>query len=766
MAYDARRRDFTREHIYVIEIDGKYCANTFSEAPCTATAPEGEECYNTLVTCQDVPNYVEEGLTYRFCEPTSPHPIGLNGVLPIVSSVSMTPAEINPGGGLGVRSSLSITFDDPPYHDIGIDKYVDTRDYIATDQGSYWTKWRARNPYYQGQMVRVISAYLEDGEYRPDNGQIRYYIIESVDVSNGRCSIRAKDPLKALADDRIKIPEASTGVLAADITDVQTSFDVSPAGAGAQYAGVTYVRVDSEVMEVTDVTSDTLTVVRGQYNTQAEEHDAEATVQVCKWYNGIPLDEILVDIVQTAFPPEPPATYHPFVDINQWESEVDSFLPGNYTALITEPTGASKLLAELGESIPHSLYWDERFAKIYIKAIRGPDSTGRTVTEDGDIIGDLRVKDMQDMRKSTIYVFFGQIDPTEKLDETRNYRQVYVREDTDSVDRYGSRRVKEVFSRWILNINKAAAIRSATRWGRRFADAPRQFEFPLAPKDSGLWAGDPCFISHRQIVGFSGAIEPAAAQITSVREVDDKFQYVALEHLYGDQLPDDEEPGVNDVVLSGELFNIDLLSVYEATVGTPDGSTEARFIVESNAVIGSSSSSSASVTTGSWPVGAVITLVNNGLIVGLGGEGGEGTGPSQNGGDGSDAISLQNDIDIDNQGVIGGGGGGGSAEEVYLPPDSTLMNPGGGGGAGSLVGQGGNTYGGVGTVGSRKGEDGTYEIGGDGGSITYQGTTVQGYSGGDLGQDAGTGGVAGYAIRLNGNTVTYINTGDIRGTTA
>lgn len=765
MAYDNRRRDFSREHIYIVEIDGKYCANTFSVSPCTATAPTGQECYNTLVTCQDLPNYIEEGLTYRFCEPVSPHPIGLNGVLPIVSSVSMTPAEINPGGGLGVRSSLSITFDDPPYHDIGIDKYVDTRDYIATDQGSYWTKWRARNPYYQGQIVRVISAYLENNEYKAENGQIRYYILESVDVSNGRCTIRAKDPLKALADDRIKIPAASTGVLAADITNSQTSFDVSPVGAGAQYSGFTYVRVDSEVMEVTDVTGDTLTVVRGQYNTQAEEHDADATVQVCKWYNGIPLDEILVDIVQTAFPPTPPATYHPFVDINQWQSEVDNFLPGNYTALITEPTGASKLLSELGESIPHSLYWDERFSKIYIKAIRGPDSTGTTVTEDGDIIGDLRVKDMQDMRKSTIYVYFGQIDPTEKLDETRNYRQLYVREDTDSVDRYGSRRVKEIFSRWILNINKAAAIRSATRWGRRFADAPRQFEFPLAPKDSGLWAGDPCFISHRQVVAPSGAIDPAAAQITSVREVGDTFRYVALEHLYGQQLPDDEEPGVNDVVLSGELFNIDLLSIYEATVGTPDGTTQARFIVESNATIGSQAFDNPSVATGTWPSGATVTLINNGVIAGAGGKGGEGSVSDHT--DGGDAISLDYAISLDNQGLIGGGGGGGASNSAVLQPGNVLVIPAGGGGAGALPGEGGNTYASQSNVVRVNGEDGTLEFGGDGGSATYNGTTIQAYDGGDLGQDApAVGGAAGYAIRQNGNTVTYINTGDIRGTTA
>lgn len=763
MAYDVLKREFNREHIYILEIDGEYCDLTYSVSPCTAAlgVTGDAKCYNTLVTCQDTANYTEVGLAYRFCEPISPHPIGLNGVIPSIANVNITPGQLSPEGGIGTRSSISITFDDHPYHDRGIDKYVSERGYIATDRGTYWTKWRVRNPYYQGYEVRLISAYIENGEYKAENAQIRYYVLESVDVSSGRVTIKCKDPLKALDDKRIKIPTPSTGQLSADITSTQTTFTLKPAGIGSEYPVGAYIRIGREVMLISSKTNDDLTVTRAQYNTEADSHEVDDNVQLCKRYDSQNLDQILVDIVHEAFPPPTGSTYHPYIDITQWQSEVNNFLTGAFSALITEPTGATKLLNELGTQIPHYLYWDDRAAKFYIKAIRQPDSGAPVITEDGDIISDLSVSDNQDMRISTVFVFFGQIDPTEKLDEARNYRQYHVREDTDSVSRYGSRKIKEVFSRWITGLNKAAAIRAATRIGRRYSDAPRAVGFTLAPKDSGLWLGDPLVINHRKLVDFSGAATNTQFQVLSVEEREDKYRYKALEHLYGDVQPGDEEPGVNDVVIAGNVFNYNMLDAYQSTVGSPDGTTNARFIVETSAIVGSEDPLLPAMETGTWPAGSTITIVINGKILGKGGKGREGSSTvNPNGGD---ALFLDHPVSIDNSGIIGGGGGGGDTRRQFV--DGVELNPGGGGGAGFVQGSGGKTYAGPGAS-TQDGEAGTLELGGNGGSATYNGTTVNGYDGGDLGVDAVSGGNAGYAIRQNGNTVTYINAGDIRGTAA
>jgi len=36
MTFDTRKKDFSREPFYVVEIDGDYCSLTYGVAPCTA----------------------------------------------------------------------------------------------------------------------------------------------------------------------------------------------------------------------------------------------------------------------------------------------------------------------------------------------------------------------------------------------------------------------------------------------------------------------------------------------------------------------------------------------------------------------------------------------------------------------------------------------------------------------------------------------------------------------------------------------------------
>lgn len=102
--------------------------------------------------------------------------------------------------------------------------------------------------------------------------------------------------------------------------------------------------------------------------------------------------------------------------------------------------------------------------------------------------------------------------------------------------------------------------------------------------------------------------------------------------------------------------------------------------VASNIYIYSTSTGTPGLTiNGSWPGG--IELVNNGFIMGMGGDGGSGG----NGSAGGTAISLGVSCTIANNSFIGGGGGGGAASF------QGGANGGGGGGAGGGTGgTGGN----------------------------------------------------------------------------
>src|SRR5690554_1194993 len=348
MSFNDKKQEFVREPFTVIEIDLPFCSLEFGVSPCTATGSGDAKCYNTFKSCQDPANFAPQTRTYRFCSKRSPHPIGLDA-RPFLESVSLTPAQIDIEGGLGVRSNANLRFSDHPDNDIDLDPYIDERTYIATERGTFWTKFRARNPFYVGQPLRVLDGYLVDGVYDPANFQARHYVVEKINASGGSASVQAKDPLKLADDKRAQAPAPSRGELQGAIDDVVTSFEVSPSD---EYEAGQYIRIRSEVMLITDVSGDTLTVERGQYNTIATEHSDGDTAQVCLEYAGARVDDIVAGLLINFANVEPA-----FIPANRWADEVDSWLPGLYSTLITEPTGVSKLIKELGEQAPHTLYW-------------------------------------------------------------------------------------------------------------------------------------------------------------------------------------------------------------------------------------------------------------------------------------------------------------------------------------------------------------------------------------------------------------------------
>lgn len=163
------------------------------------------------------------------------------------------------------------------------------------------------------------------------------------------------------------------------------------------------------------------------------------------------------------------------------------------------------------------------------------------------------------------------------------------------------------------------------------------------------------------------------------------------------------------------------------------GPATVTITINSGVVIGSTSSSTPALDTGTWPSGTTISVVNNGKIVGKGGLGGNGDISGNNGGNGAnggDAFKAQFAITMTNNGWIaggGGGGGGGATSQVY-----PRHGGGGGGGAGSNSGAGT-------TVSTNWGP-----VGGTAGDTNGQGGTGAGANGTSVGSTPGGGiGVAG-----------------------
>jgi hypothetical protein len=202
-----------------------------------------------------------------------------------------------------------------------------------------------------------------------------------------------------------------------------------------------------------------------------------------------------------------------------------------------------------------------------------------------------------------------------------------------------------------------------------------------------------------------------------------------------------------ELTVENDARNLDLWAWIEGELGGSETTYSIfNITIGDGVIIGSNSTSSPAFTTGSgWPAGAVLTITNNGTIVGAGGDGGDSGG--QNGGSGGGAIKFTLDATLTNEALVaGGGGGGGGATSSY----------GGGGGAGSRSGSGGDgdvEPGGVGRL-----SQGGYALGsaGSGGDLDEAGEND--VSGG------GTGGAAGYAVDKDGNTVTINGSVSITGT--
>lgn len=706
--------------------------------------------------------------TYRFCSARSPHPSGLNNVAPCVDSVSIAPAKVDAKGGIGARTSASIRFTDFTSSDrYGIDPYLSDRTYDPLDVGLFWTKWRARNENYENYDLRVLSGYIVDNTFDMANFETRYYVLSAMNASNGTANITAKDPLQLVSNKKALAPLPSTGTLLADLTDTATSFSLDPTGVGnSEYPSSGFVKIRDEVLSFTR-SGDTMTVVRGQFNTSADSHESGDTVQLCLEYDGTrPMDEVQADLLINYA--SVPAIY---IASGAWASEVNTFLTSNPNRLITDPTPVDKLIGQLCQQWPHKLFWNDRQRQIELVALKAPPQGSVNQLTGGSNLMELSVSDKPDMQLSTIFVMYGQFDPTQKVDEKSNYQVTYARVNQDAIARYNSNNTLTIYAPWILAGNGAAARRVATLMGRRFGFMPREANFALEDKDSNVWLGDIRSLVHHDISDRNGNSKPTTFEITQAAE-GDTFTYQALEYNYDDELDGDDIIG-NDVVdLNVDDRNINLRTLYEAIYGVPDGSTVAKFIVYAGVVIGSTSSASASIVTGSWPSGAVVCLQVNsgGVVVGHAGNGSSSAATS--GGDGGDAISLGYDMEVINNGIIGGGGGGGgaSAGGGYLA--------GGGGGAGDDGGsRGTNDSIGVGfPTNTTSPQNGSDTAGGNGGEVRYNNNgepfILNGGNGGELGQNGGAGsggtsssagGSAGKAVDLNGNTFTQTVGGDIRG---
>lgn len=548
-----------REPEVLVELHQDFCQETYGIAPCTAALGTTgvRKCHNTRATCQDPANYNPAPKILRFGKPR----IGERGdqgyVLPFLVDVTSTPTKLNPGGGgekrsvLGTRANIDVTFKDAPHTDRLVDKYrterisgaaqTDEGGYDPFDRGTFWAKWLERNPYYQNRLLRVIEGYRGQALA---SMRTRDYFIERIEGpdSNGRVSLRAKDVLKLADDKRAQAPVQSPGILEFAVLESETSSFTVIGAVLADYDSPSgLVRIGDEIIEYTSLVENSgqLTfsgapLIRGARNTLAADHDQDDYVQRCIEYSAVPCWDVVEDLLLNYA--NVPAQYIPSAD---WDTEGSSWLSAfNISAVLSEPEGVTTLITEIEEQCQFFIWWDEFDQEIKLRALRpaAPAEFIGTINDREHILeNSLSIKKDTEKRVSQVWIYYDRFNPTERLDELNNYRQVRVSADleAENSEQYGESRIRKIFSRWLTNDGQALQV--ASRLLSRFRDNPRTLSLKLDAKDRAIKTGDVIDVETRVVLDATGKPKTFRYQVTSFKDdpPGEAVMYELLEYFTG-----------------------------------------------------------------------------------------------------------------------------------------------------------------------------------------------------------------------------------------
>lgn len=739
-----------------VEIDVDSCSLTYSVAPCQATLtgspPTGtRKCFNTKATCQDTANFTNVPITLRFAISADYLPPDIE-CIPNIVSVDFNPATLSLGTNLGQRATIKVIFRDHPHSDtqMGIDKYLTDRNYDPFTQGTYWGKFRARNPFIKGRPFRLIQGTTDQ-----DIGDMEthHFVMESFDgpLPNGQFTITAQDILKLADGDRAQAPFLNTGSLSAPINNVAVTATLAPVGVGnSEYAASGLLNIGGkEIVSFTRV-NDVLTITRAQLNTVAVAHDsAERVQQIIRYVGQTPAD-IIYDLLTTYASVDPD-----FIVLTDWQDEVTNFINRLYTGTIPDPTSVNQLVSEIVEQAGLVVYWDDITQMIRLQVLRAVIPAG-SYDQTNIIEGSLSVKEQPTKRVSQAWTYYALIDPLKRLDVLENFQASFQTIDATTEENYGSASIKKILSRWIPSGGLTTVQVLNDLIISQYKDPPRQFQFDLMRYAGQVPVlGGGYYLSAWPFQDDTGAADQLKIQITRIRPDADRYSVEAEEMLFTPivgQSPD--TPHL--IIFDANTFDVNLRTIHDALYPAAVSGTVVRAIVQAGVIVGATSTANRAFDIGSWPAGVLITVQVEGRIEGKGGDGGGGNAgfAPHAGGDGGTALYSRYAAHLEyTDGQIWSGGGGGGGGATSLIAQTIVPGGGGGGGGGSNPGAGGP----AGGAAASDGSPGTTEAGGAFGSSAAHPFSVGGAGGnpgfagsngfnGNNNANFGVGGAAGTAI--------------------
>lgn len=526
--------------IIIVEIQASSCSRVFGVAPCMATngGDVTKNCFNTLSTCKDLPNYSDTLKSYRFSNGRAGGVVGnLTGgpLIPSVMSVEFAPTVLTPREGLGVRSSATITFQDHTYNDSGVDPYVIARGVDWSTRSTYWRRWLARNPYWETRPVKITTYFVdEDGVVDTNSIRNMSFILWAISGpdSQGTISMSVKDPLKLADGAKSQWPVKSNAFLTANIAFNATSFGITDPAAHvitAFNAGQPYAAMQNEIVLITSVAA----LGGGLYTVNATratlpsfypspelnlavEHKAKVNVQPCYLFNNLSPQQITYTLLNLGAKLAP--TYLPLAE---WDAEMAAagMSDQRFSCLLCKPESVKELLAEISEH-DLNMWWDERRAVVRFVPLQVfPPSLG-TFDERKNMLADsVQFAQSISSRISQSWVYYALRWPLGERDKLESYASVeaIVDQPTEQPSQFGSPSIQATYSRWLTISTGSLASAIATRTVLRYRYGRASISFTIDLKDDYPWTGDTMRVQSCQFVDDNGKIVTALATITQAQ---------------------------------------------------------------------------------------------------------------------------------------------------------------------------------------------------------------------------------------------------------
>lgn len=528
--------------IQIIELRQKRCSLRFGTEPCEAV--NTPKCFQTYATCKFRSAYTLDGeLSWFFHRHGDPVPLTtaqpssnvIRGAsIPILQTIRTEPTRINLGAvregesPFGLRGTISISLKDFEFRNQFGDFYADERE-VRGSLARLLLAWL-------GEAVPQLELYLYtgvEGDDLEDMTVRRYDVTNISPPQDGSWGISAIDPLARAERKKAQFPPATDLRLQSDLDETTTSISVSGLETDVNQTmgndGFFYGRLGSEIIRYSGYTGsngiwDLTGVVRGALGTEADSHDVDDGMQRVGHYENIPYWELVYDLLtnHTTIP----ASLIPFSD---WVEEGEGWLSTLAgTGTFTEPRAVSEICADAMRDGMFSIWWDERAQEIPLLALRQPSSPPQILDERGAIVSST-LRRTPDDRRTRVTIYYDRRDPTEPLDESRNYRQQRIRIDAEAEGpNYADETVRNLIWYSPLIRTDLNAVLVQVSFLQRYRETPKYLDLTLAAKDSELKVGDVVLVTSYEVLDSLGNPVADSWQVIEWEELEPGFSYRIL----------------------------------------------------------------------------------------------------------------------------------------------------------------------------------------------------------------------------------------------